>query len=411
MKNLLLLLLIFTLTSCKDDEVVFVPPVIEDDTVEIPTNLDVVWEREMIDIDYTISSTISPIFYEGDIVHSTDVVSTTYLVRRNGETGELIWKLANGNFEGLIGKRGSAIVDGKLGVLAPNLSVVDLSAGESIGISEKSFPNNRVEGYNGYFYQAFEDTDATINNTSSIYRTADNGQNWEVVYSVDITNGFRPSLHPPVFYENVAGETIAIFQNRQYNFDLGQGKVDLYAYNIDVDSLVWFNENVDPTGNSSVSKPIIDNDLFYFQGAKRVICIDINSGEEIWMHETVGNGSYLICNMVLAEGKLFLNRDGKNIRALDKSTGEEIWKNEIVKSENSARMAYHDGIIYFVSEGRGTLCALRADNGGIIWEEDSPNDDTFNGLGFRGGLTINPDLGLLYAIDGRYVMAIKLAEL
>ena len=128
MKNLLLLLLIFTLTSCKDDEVVFVPPVIEDDTVEIPTNLDVVWEREMIDIDYTISSTISPIFYEGDIVHSTDVVSTTYLVRRNGETGELIWKLANGNFEGLIGKRGSAIVDGKLGVLAPNLSVVDLSA-------------------------------------------------------------------------------------------------------------------------------------------------------------------------------------------------------------------------------------------------------------------------------------------
>ncbi|MGK0363191.1 MAG: outer membrane protein assembly factor BamB [Saprospiraceae bacterium] len=406
MKNLLLLLLIFTLTSCKDDEIVFVPPVIEDDTVENPTNLDVVWQEEMIDIDFSDSYSISPFIYEGDVFYSIKYgTPTEYLIRRDGETGQMIWKSTNDDIGSITSKEGNAISNGKLGVASPALNVFDLESGEIIGKSEKPFYDIRIESHNGYFYQAFYDSD--VHNSSSLYRTSDDGQNWELVCKVDNTDGYEANLHAPAFYENTSGETIIIFQNRQFNFDILDGKVDLLAYNIDADSLIWSRSDIDPVGNSSVHAPIVENNLVYFLGATRMSCTNINTGELIW-NQTAGA---LTCNLVLTDDKIIINGEAKNIIAFDKNTGVEIWINSDLHSENSPVMTYHNGIIYFVSNGNGTLCAVKEENGETIWSEDSPNDDTFNGLGCRSGLAINPDLGLIYFVDGRYIVAVRLAEL
>lgn len=404
MKNLLLLLLIFTLTSCTDDEVI-VPPIIEDDTVENSTNLDVIWQEEMIDIDFSDSYSISPFIYEGDVFYSTKFgTPTEYIIRRDGETGEMIWKSTKDDIGNITSKEGNAISNGKLGIIAPIFNVLDLETGEFIEKSEKPFPSNRVEAYNGYFYQAFYNSD--IHNSCSMFRTSDNGQNWELVCKLDNVDGYEANLEAPAFYENDAGETIIIFQNRQYNFDILDGKVDLLAYNINADSLVWSKSDIDPSGNSSVHAPIVEGDLVYFQGFHRISCTNINTGEVIWNQA----GGALTCNMVLTEDKVIVNGEGKRITAYDKNTGEELWRNVELYSENSPVMIYHDGIIYFVSGGNGTLCAVKAANGETIWSEDSPNDDTYNGLGCRSGLAINPDLGLIYFVDGRFIVAVRLPE-
>ena len=166
---------------------------------------------------------------------------------------------------------------------------------------------------------------------------------------------------------------------------------------------------MEENGNSSIFKPILYDDKVFFQGAKSIFCYNIKSGDLLWK-KTFGSDGLLTCNSVIAEDKIILNGTLKHVYALNLETGDLIWDNEDASSENSGNMVYYKDHVYFISEGNGKLYGVNTLNGETILEMDSPNDTGSNGVGFKSGIVINPNLNYLYASDNYFFMCIKLLD-
>ncbi|MDO9478748.1 MAG: PQQ-binding-like beta-propeller repeat protein [Pseudohongiella sp.] len=103
----------------------------------------------------------------------------------------------------------------------------------------------------------------------------------------------------------------------------------------------------------------------------------------------------------VGEGMVFTSAAGDRMVALDQETGQIVWAVQPVAPDGSAfgniakvRPTYHDGLVYMGTNdgGRGTLFALNASNGALVWHFYStyPAGTTFtdvNGNSFDAGHT------------------------
>ena len=53
---------------------------------------------------------------------------------------------------------------------------------------------------------------------------------WDTLFSMSAQEGYRPHLFPPALWLSPTGDSILIFQNRQWNFSKSDGRVDLLAF-------------------------------------------------------------------------------------------------------------------------------------------------------------------------------------
>ena len=405
--NLLFFLLLITFACCKPKEPIDIPPVIDEPTYD--GKLEVVWQTPLL-ADSAHANTITPIVYNNDVVISSRSYSENKEPFQlfDGETGEIIWTWDNPECIG-IPNEGHVMYNNKLALCDNiNVHVLDLDTGNEDWNSQEHSNRFRLSQVNDNIYWTYLNKGFKPD-TCILVRSGFDNQNWKNVFTLVKTNDYNPGIEPPVSWENTNGETVLLFQNRSYNFDIGDGKIDFYAYNIDQESVEWMHEDITLSGNSSIYKPIVYNDRVYFQGSNSLHCFDIASGLLVWERLFAGAG-FITCTMIMAEDRLIANGDGQDLWALNPETGETIWNNTTIKSHNSGNMIYHDGIIYFSSAGNGTLCAVRLSDGSTIWEEDSPNDDGWNNNSFGAEIAINAELGCLYTIDDVYAMCIKLPE-
>ena len=198
------------------------------------------------------------------------------------------------------------------------------------------------------------------------------------------------------------GDSILVFQNRQVNFLTSDGKVDLYAYNINQDTILWRTDDITANGNSSIQPPIVYEDKVYFQGGFYISCFDALTGELIWMRDDFSARSehFFVSNMVAADGILAAKADNDFLFGYDANTGETIWKQTDVGA-SSSEMIYHDGKVYYTA---GKLYAIDIRTGNIHWALSSPNPNT----GFSAGVAIDKTFNYLYANDRFYAMCIRL---
>src|SRR4051794_22505203 len=143
----------------------------------------------------------------------------------------------------------------------------------------------------------------------------------------------------------------------------------------------------------------------------------------------------------VGEGKVFTTAAGNRVVALNKETGALVWVVQPTAPDGTTlgtiakvRTTYHDGLVYQGTNdsARGSVFALRASNGALVWHffstyphgtsftdvngktfdagdtwttKDAPND-TPNNCYLTGGATawqhptIDPELGLLYQAFG-----------
>jgi hypothetical protein len=59
-------------------------------------------------------------------------------------------------------------------------------------------------------------------------------------------------------------------------------RIDLLAYNLTADSILWWHKDVDPNGNSNIQQINIFDDKIIFFSAKLVHCVDLPSGNILW---------------------------------------------------------------------------------------------------------------------------------
>ena len=381
---------------------------------EPPQNkLEVVWQEALYP-DSLIGYSMQPVVHDNDIVFSrSDFEHPEVLMKRDGETGELIWEWGDPDFTKTVNSQSQYVHEDLLALSTWDLFVFDLAEGKFVWKSELQTTDANIDGKDNHVYQSYRNGGTTTSTLSTLRRSPVNHAEWEDIFSVEKTNDYRPHLYPPAVTENTEGEELLIFQNRSYNFTIGAGKVDLYCFNTATNEVEWVHEDIEPRGKSSVYTPIISEDLVYFQGARTIFCYRISTGELIWSRNFSAENEMIGFSqtpMLLDEDKLFVNASDVQLYAFDKYTGETVWSHTNIKSENSRNMLVHNGYLYFISGGRGLLFALDKNTGRIEWEERSPNDDTYNGLGFRSGIAVNRELNLLYTTDGGAFMAIRCLE-
>lgn len=223
------------------------------------------------------------------------------------------------------------------------------------------------------------------------------------------TNGYEASIEPPGVWINPMGDTILILQNRQWNFPTSDGKVDLYAYNMRTDSMLWKIDDISNDGNSSIYPPIIDGNLAYFQGMKSLHGINLLTGQLIWEHEYSDEGFAQVENLCV-DGKLYVHSGSDVLMAFDGNTGNLMWKTDKDYGiEDGGSMGIYKGKLYFNSIDMTDdnvpqlLFCLNAENGSLIWKGSGVMKS-----GVSGGLCIDQKTGYLYCTDASSIMCIDL---
>jgi outer membrane protein assembly factor BamB len=414
MKWLMCFLCIWSL-GCKSDDLVEVAScnIVE---VENESEYQVIWQKPLLVFggDTLSSRSIDPIIYNDKIIHGSlpnigQNSETFYL--RDAEDGTKEWEWNDDSF-GQTPFTRAQYIDTDNFVLSNGLGVyvIDILTGQKKWNTSINNPRPRIDGFDNQIFYTSKSSSLNPDTCRLIYSDV-NTSDWKTIltFSKQDDGNYAPGIEPPISWQNDDNETILFFQNRSYNFSIGDGKIDLYAYNLDQELIEWQHLDVEENGNSSIFKPILYDDKVFFQGAKSIFCYNIKSGDLLWK-KTFGSDGLLTCNSVIAEDKIILNGTLKHVYALNLETGDLIWDNEDASSENSGNMVYYKDHVYFISEGNGKLYGVNTLNGETILEMDSPNDTGSNGVGFKSGIVINPNLNYLYASDNYFFMCIKLLD-
>ncbi len=242
----------------------------------------------------------------------------------------------------------------------------------------------------------------------------------DTLFSVTDTTCFDAGFERASPWVSPAGDTMLIFQNRQYRFGTTicapnsspYGRVDLLCYNMTKRRLEWRKINITPkSGDSSVHPILIKDGKAFFQGGQEGILYDCQTGQEIWKREFLGSGFYQT-NAVMAEGKIILKSEGESMYALDFETGETAWINSTAGHSNT-NMIYHKGKVYYETgqDGYGVLRALRISDGAVTWTYFPQNNKKYSNSGYGlSGIAIDHERDLLYTSDLRFMQCIKIPK-
>lgn len=229
------------------------------------------------------------------------------------------------------------------------------------------------------------------------------------IIRIEDSETFEPSFESLGFWFKPDGDTLMIFQNRQYDFKSARRRIDLYGYNMSNAKIEWKIDSITITGNTSVFPIIVKNDRFYFQGSNEAFCFSCKDGSLIWNRYFNGE-SFFRTNALLAEGKYILKSESSLMIALDENTGNTVWENPIAGHSNS-NMIYHKAYVYYETgqDGFGVLRRLFVHNGSTDWTYNSSNRFKFSDASFGlSGIAIDPETNLIYANDRIFHMCIKL---
>ncbi len=239
---------------------------------------------------------------------------------------------------------------------------------------------------------------------------------WDTLLIISKTanNGYLPSIESTKLWRHPNRDQIILFQNRQWNFSIGDGKIDLYAYNWSADSILWRIDDVAPSGNSSVSTILTEGGRLFFLGAHTVSCINAANGDLIWQWQTPGtNGEHFLDrdNIVYVENKIIVKPSNDNLYALNPDNGQVIWKNEEGGSSPTG-LTHYNGKVYYtgIDWGQGKIFAHDITTGLKVWEFTTPNDELSDNYFSSAGIQIDPTSGRLYTADNYYVMCIQLPK-
>ncbi len=217
------------------------------------------------------------------------------------------------------------------------------------------------------------------------------------ILRIDSANGYSVLLYPPSVDIMPSGDTLLIFQNRQLNFGISDGKIDIYAYNMTADSMLWVVEDLTASGNSSVKEGIITEDNKYlFQGSKSIHCINIDNGTILWEDE-LQNESFFQTPNLYTDGKVFMNSESGAIICYDVASGNKLWHNTNIDAHPiDSRMVYYNGKLYLTAiptynsnipeSHRKSFKCISGNTGEVLWSSQKIN----------GMLLLDPDLGHIF---------------
>ncbi len=407
--------LILLLCGCK--EVVFENYSVTNSNPEI-SPIPVVWQIPHSE-DTIGKICIAPLVYNNGVLFSSQLpgmIDPMFLNFADTDSGNIIWQTdaafeVNCTNPNAVAGNGSYIYDHYYVTLCnSDPRVIDMYDGSILWHYE--CPDERMPKITHFNNILFHVHVTGINPfySGSIVMTDLYSGIWDTIFSIDMVDDFSVGLYPPTAVIGPNNDTLLYFQNRQYRTSPYLGKVDLYAYNMTADTILWVVENLDPHGNSSIYPPLFYEGKIYFKGTYNVFCLDAETGEMVWQKLFTGYGEDLMMgNLMLVENKLIVKTSYESIYALDPLSGNIIWENQDAGA-TPTDMVYSNGFLYYGSFGDGRLHAINIVTGDQLWEMDSPN--SYNGNAYDASFTspvaIDPVLNRLYTSDGYFFICFQL---
>jgi outer membrane protein assembly factor BamB len=285
----LFLVLAANLLGCKPNEVIPKPQ---------KEKSPIIWSKT-ISSDPASSLNSVPLYFNNLVIlgKKENVGYTVYA--RNANTGDSVWKTTlevSRGFNPIDGDETYVFEDKLIFSESRTLFVLDAQTGE---LFWKEVTDNPMRGgsclIDGYLYKS----DYVNRLSSTMYRYDINTGTKEALFTIkhginEPGKDFTPWLNLPVKWIHPSGDEILVLQNRSYGYDkigpdgkFGYSKMDLMAYNLTADSILWYRYEVD--NFSSGARPAIDGDKVYFYGDRHAYCINPLNGETLWKY-FIGDG-------------------------------------------------------------------------------------------------------------------------
>jgi len=337
-----ILFVLITFYGCKPDDC---PP------EPVVNNSPIIWTKAF----QKTGLTSTPHLYNGNLIvgHTSSTTNNYIVYCVDPINGDSIWQttiVTPFEFDPYDGES-SQIYENKI-VLSTRKRMFVLNANNGEIIWNYEDPNNYRGVWidDGYVYIA----DGIARSTSTMYRFNINSGVKEKVFTIDRAeygSNYSPDLSMPVKWIHPSGDEILVLQNRTFGwFTDMESKMDILAWNLSADSMLWYRESLD--GSSSSSRPAIDGDKVYFFGSWNAYCINAATGETIWNYDAgvSAGGDFNTANILIVNDKLIVKQENEGMHAVNKETGERIWYNSDTEA-SPGLLTVHNDTIWFSSAG------------------------------------------------------------
>ena len=372
--------------------------------------LDTLWKTDME------GGNIKDMYMDDENIYVNVLTSTSfYIASYARNTGELNWRFSNDlGYTGTMNLYENQV----LGQTWNTVFSLNKKTGEEI--KKVSISNNTAKTSEGYVLKDYYYTTRGSRNRSTCIRShVDDLENWEVVYEITQPeiDGFEPNTVSYNLWDHPETEDeILVFQHRMAFPD---GRIDLMAYNMTADTVLWWHEEVDENGNSNQRQITISQGRAYFQGTSKLRCFDIATGDLIWETNygpwNQGGKFFGLGDIVFtASEDILVVKYHEGLLALNAATGAEIWdkNDDDIHNTSSFTMTMYNDIVFFTHVGNGLtyngpLWAIRASDGEEIWMKSTDFATTGS---FSGPVLIDEERKVFYTRHEGNLIAFRMPE-
>lgn len=413
--QLILAIMLFNIMACKDVTSDYIQP--EDPQDSVITPIFSIWQKPLLP-DTALCICSNPIVYNGNVMASGYRFSTngnSVFQMYNGADGSLIWTwendLANGGAQINHTPYASCLVGNRLAfVTSANIMCINADNGTNIWSTNPIYAMEELYSFGNTLFQTYISSPLDWDSCSMMAADINSSSSsWDTTFTMHKKDGYMPSIPPASFEIGLNGDTIMYYQNRQYNFDAIDGRIDMYAFNLSADSIIWESTDIELDGNSAIYSPLIDGDYLYFKGSRNVFCFNKNTGEQVWKRGfATMEEDLLYSNLLIVDDKLIVKTSGRSIYGLNLLTGSIMWENQEAGA-TPTEIAALNNIIYYGSGGDGKLHAVSAETGEQLWAFLPPNRALVgNNASFYYAVAIDPVNYRLYVPDGFFLICYQL---
>jgi outer membrane protein assembly factor BamB len=263
-----------------------------------------------------------------------------------------------------------------------------------------------TDGQFAYWYDDYQIDNGGRNRKSCVFRSPPDVLQVDTIFDYETTDGFAPSLMSFGFSTLLNGDEIILMKNRAYSPFLqwpNAGRLDVIAYNMTADSLMWFEQGVEANEGGVLSIRTLGN-LAFVPGYMCIHCLDVETGQKIWDYK-VEKALYL-GDLIVHNNTLLYKGANDDLVCLNPYTGQEIWKVKGTGVDPKARLTLFNNKLFYT--GDGELCVVDAINGSIIFK--GKGDDWRSGGPFTCTPAIDPVNRRIFINNSTYAICLQMPE-
>jgi outer membrane protein assembly factor BamB len=288
------------------------------------------------------------------------------------------------------------------------LHCLSLSTGSSIWSSQ--FESDQGSGLcyinNGYLYRFFGSNGYLPNLSGTLIRSPLDHEDWQQVYSYTADDGYSVgfSCMLSTFLDN--GDEVLLFKNRQWHFDSMQGRMDVFAYNLSADSLLWRNKGLEKWDGGVIPMQVKDS-LVFCPGGGLLYALNLYTGEKVWEfnYAEKSPGNHFGYGDIFINGPFLLVKpSGDELFCLTAETGRLNWWRENRGWTMKGRFTHFENKLFYIADA--DLIIIDDYTGERLLKEDQQEH-----LGkLTGDVRIDPATRLMYMANYHEALCVKIPE-